>query len=222
MTNDLDTSTRPGKWIKRGPQPEVPATPPLPSIAIAKLLAEIRECTNPEEKKRLESRFSDECATYDALHPDSLPINAKQICEDFTASLRPIVGADFGLSISDNATQDEWVAMHHQLLQCKRHASQWLSKSRKFASDKWGIDFVAESEAQLELQLGIEHKPKVMVDDVGAMVLAKAGRMASMVGSITKGLGGNVDTIPPGLLVEIRSAMKPVAVFIAMLEEVGE
>jgi hypothetical protein len=222
MTNDLDTSIRPGKWIKRGPQPEVPATPPLPSIAIAKLLAEIRECTNTKEKEILEAKFNAECATYDALHPDSLPIDAKKLCEDFTASLRPIIGADFGLSISENATQHEWVAMHHQLLQCKRHAAQWLSKSRKFASDKWGVDFVAESEAQLELELGIERKPTVIEDDVGVMVLAKAHRIASMVASISKGLGGSAVTIPSGVMGEIRVAMRPVGEFLAMLEEVSE
>ena len=63
-----------------------------------------------------------------------------------------------GITIPENTSQDEWKAIHLQIITCKKAASKWLSQSRKFAVDHWGIDYAAETEVQLELSLGIERK----------------------------------------------------------------
>jgi hypothetical protein len=65
-----------------------------------------------------------------------------------------------GLAIPDSTTQEAWTDLHRAILTCKRAAGKWLSQSRKWATDRWGIDYVAETEVQLELALGIETKDK--------------------------------------------------------------
>jgi hypothetical protein len=65
-----------------------------------------------------------------------------------------------GLTIPEETTQDQWVEIHRTIITAKRAAGKWLSESRKWATGKWGIDFVAETEVQLELALGIEAKEK--------------------------------------------------------------
>ena len=59
------------------------------------------------------------------------------------------------LSIPADTTQEQWTDIHRSLLVCKKSATKWLSQSRSFASDRWGLDYVAETEVQLELGLGI-------------------------------------------------------------------
>jgi len=73
-----------------------------------------------------------------------------------------------GLSIPDETTQEQWESIHRHILLAKRAAGKWLSQSRKWASDRWGIDYVAEAEVQLELGLGIEmkeEKPSINAQD---------------------------------------------------------
>jgi hypothetical protein len=63
-----------------------------------------------------------------------------------------------GLAIPDETTQEQWEALHRHILLAKRAAGKWLSQSRSWASQRWGIDYVAETEVQMELALGIESK----------------------------------------------------------------
>lgn len=65
-----------------------------------------------------------------------------------------------GLAIPDSTTQQGWTDLHSAIITCKRAAGKWLSQSRKWATERWGVDFVAETEVQLELSLGIEAKDK--------------------------------------------------------------
>jgi hypothetical protein len=65
-----------------------------------------------------------------------------------------------GITIPDETTQEQWAEIHRTILTAKRASSKWVSQSRKWASERWGIDFVAETEVQLELSLGIEHADK--------------------------------------------------------------
>jgi hypothetical protein len=64
------------------------------------------------------------------------------------------------LSIPDDTTQEQWAEIHRSLLVCKKSAAKWLSQSRSFASDRWGLDYVAETEVQLELSLGLPEPTK--------------------------------------------------------------
>jgi hypothetical protein len=65
-----------------------------------------------------------------------------------------------GLTIPDETTQEQWAEIHRTILTAKRAAGKWVSQSRKWATERWGIDFVAETEVQLELALGIEQREK--------------------------------------------------------------
>jgi len=65
-----------------------------------------------------------------------------------------------GLTIPDETTQEQWSEIHRTILTAKRAAGKWVSQSRKWATERWGIDFVAETEVQLELALGIEQREK--------------------------------------------------------------
>jgi hypothetical protein len=64
------------------------------------------------------------------------------------------------LSIPTDTTQEQWAEIHRSLLVCKKSAAKWLSQSRSFASDRWGVDYVAETEVQLELSLGLPEPVK--------------------------------------------------------------
>jgi hypothetical protein len=77
-----------------------------------------------------------------------------------TALIDPNIITPEGLAIPDSTTQEGWTDLHRGILTCKRAAGKWLSQSRKWATEKWGIDYVAETEVQLELALGIECKDK--------------------------------------------------------------
>ena len=63
-----------------------------------------------------------------------------------------------GLSISDTTTKDEWESIHRTIITCKKAAGKWLNQSRSFATAKWGLDYAANAEIQMELALGIESK----------------------------------------------------------------
>ena len=65
-----------------------------------------------------------------------------------------------GLQLSDTLGQSEWQNIHRTVLTCSKASRAWLRQSREFASGKWGADYVAEVEIQLELDLGIESKEK--------------------------------------------------------------
>lgn len=163
MITDLDRSIRPNKWIKRGPQPEVVPPPPNPLIALNNLLARIREEKNPKEKERLEAEFKRECEIYDAINPNSMPLDISAIYREIVTTIAPIanqsaqiIPSDF--SMPETVSRDQWLAIHKQIIVCRRSSSVWLSKSRKFASDRWGREFVISSEVQMEMDLGIENK----------------------------------------------------------------
>jgi hypothetical protein len=72
------------------------------------------------------------------------------------------------LNIPDNCTMQQWMDIHRSVLTCKRAAGKWLTQSRLFAVGKWGNEWTADAEAQLELDLGLpmpEDKPTLNPDD---------------------------------------------------------
>ena len=64
------------------------------------------------------------------------------------------------ITIPAETTQDQWADIHRNLLLAKNSAAKWLTQSRKFAADRWGLDYVAETEVQLELGLGLPQPEK--------------------------------------------------------------
>jgi hypothetical protein len=67
---------------------------------------------------------------------------------------------DGTIIIHEATTQTDWTAMHSKLIHAKRYAAGWLKQSREFATTRWGIEFVADAEVQMEMDLGIEMKEK--------------------------------------------------------------
>ena len=63
-----------------------------------------------------------------------------------------------GLSISDTTTKDEWEEIHRTIITCRKAAGKWINQSRSFATARWGLDYAANAEIQMELALGIESK----------------------------------------------------------------
>jgi hypothetical protein len=72
------------------------------------------------------------------------------------------------LNLPETLTPAEWTDIHKDILVCKRAASKWLSQSRDYSTARWGMEFTADTEAQLELDLGLtlaEAKPTLNPDD---------------------------------------------------------
>jgi len=72
------------------------------------------------------------------------------------------------LNLPDTLTPAEWTDIHKDILVCKRAASKWLSQSRDYSTARWGMEFTADTEAQLELDLGLtlaDEKPTLNPDD---------------------------------------------------------
>lgn len=59
------------------------------------------------------------------------------------------------LTLPDTLTKAEWADIHRDLLLCKKAAAKWLQQSRDYSTDKWGLEYTADTEAQLELDLGL-------------------------------------------------------------------
>jgi hypothetical protein len=72
------------------------------------------------------------------------------------------------LNLPETLTPAEWTNIHKDILVCKRAASKWLSQSRDYSTSRWGMEFTADTEAQLELDLGLtlaDEKPTLNPDD---------------------------------------------------------
>jgi hypothetical protein len=67
---------------------------------------------------------------------------------------------DKQLIIPDNATPEQWADIHGSIMLAKRMAGKWLKASREYGEKNFGLDFVAETEVQMEFTLGIEVNDK--------------------------------------------------------------
>ena len=68
------------------------------------------------------------------------------------------------LILPETLTPAEWTLIHKDILTCKRAASKWLQQSRDYSNGRWGMEFTADTEAQLEFDLGLalpEAKPNL-------------------------------------------------------------
>ena len=59
------------------------------------------------------------------------------------------------LTIADDTTQKQWIDIHATILICRKASRSWLKQSREWAEGKWGADYVADAETQMELALGL-------------------------------------------------------------------
>ena len=83
-----------------------------------------------------------------------------------------------GVTIPATATQAEWIAIHSRIMLCGVAHKKWLKGSRAYAMAKWGEEFLAESEVQMELDLGIEapkETPKLNPADKSSAIVTIEG-----------------------------------------------
>jgi len=69
--------------------------------------------------------------------------------------INPTTFAANALHIPPDISPPAWAEMHRTILLCRASSRLWLRKSRAFAAEKWGAEFVAEQEIQMEMDLGL-------------------------------------------------------------------
>ena len=67
----------------------------------------------------------------------------------------PTTFAPDKVTIPEDATQEQWQAIHGTIMLCRKASRAWLKQSREWAEGKWGAEYVAEAEEQMELALGL-------------------------------------------------------------------
>jgi hypothetical protein len=184
QTADLDVSTKPGKWTKRGVQPPVESSPSAPLAALNALAAKIREEADPVAKSRLEAEYAAQAKALEEVTTDSTSVKLGEAIIEIVSTFAPIVDphpdAEESIRMPETMTRAQWQEVHGRIMQCKRAAAGWLAKSRRFASERWGAEFVGKVEAQMELALGIEHRDVTDTPAVDVVRVAMTiGRRAS-------------------------------------------
>jgi len=89
-----------------------------------------------------------------------------------------------GLNLPATLTADDWTDVHRDILTCKKLASKWLSQSRDYATNRWGEEFMNDTELQLELKLGIdlpEAKPTLNPADKTKAIVTIEGLSQSFI-----------------------------------------
>ena len=59
------------------------------------------------------------------------------------------------LGIPDDISEAYWLSMHKTILLCRASSRLWLRESRAYAAARWGVEWVADAELQMELDLGL-------------------------------------------------------------------
>ena len=162
----LATQATPHKWERRGVQPEVVPVKPSGFTALMRLAAAVAEASDPAEKAQLEAEYRKEATSVADLTEDIGDHKLRLIeGEMIAAGFAPIVEPE-------EMSRKDWTAFHSRLMACKRKAAAWLARSRDFAIERWGNDFVEKSEAQMELALGIEPRQLPQRDDAPEVRMA--------------------------------------------------
>ena len=89
-----------------------------------------------------------------------------------------------GLNLPATLTPEEWTDVHRDILTCKKLASKWLTQSRDYGTNRWGEEFMNDTELQLELKLGIalpEAKPALNPPDKTKAIVTIEGLSQSFI-----------------------------------------
>jgi hypothetical protein len=78
------------------------------------------------------------------------------------------------VAIPEDATQEQWASIHQTILICRKASRSWLKQSREWAESKWGADYVAEAETQMELALGLPQPDATLKPDLNPSDKSKA------------------------------------------------
>lgn len=157
------------KWVKRGVQPEVIPEKPSGATLLARLSVRMRDEPDKAERARLQAEYDAEVKVIAAMSESAQERNMREVYTEIVSTFAPVIAPKSpqeveSLEMPEAMTRPEWLAFHRRLVTCRHHAGHWLSKSRRFAMERWGLDFVTDSETQMELALGLESKPRIDVD----------------------------------------------------------
>jgi len=87
-----------------------------------------------------------------------------QLTENNNALIRAIISDLNNPSLS----KEEWFDIHSKCVAAKHLGSKLVKYSRLRATTEWGVEFVADSEVQIEMDLGVQfgdEKPKLNAQD---------------------------------------------------------
>lgn len=95
-----------------------------------------------------------------------------------TEIIDPATFAPDRVTIPADATQDQWQEIHRTILLCRKASRAWLKQSREYAAGRWGEEYVATAEEQMELALGLpqpEEKPQLNPEDKSRAIVTIEG-----------------------------------------------
>lgn len=82
------------------------------------------------------------------------------------------------LKLSNDLTKDDWELIHKNVLVARYAARSWVKQSREYAENKWGAEYVAQCEQQLEMELDLprlEVKPSINPSDKSGGIITIEG-----------------------------------------------
>lgn len=78
------------------------------------------------------------------------------------------------LILPADMSKAQWQVVHHQILAARNFARRWINQSRAFAEERWGADYVAAAETQMELALGLSSVERAPKPDINPCDKTKA------------------------------------------------
>ena len=78
------------------------------------------------------------------------------------------------VTIPQDATQEQWADIHRTILLCRKASRTWVKQSREWASERWGAEYVAQCEQQMELALGLPPSDTTPKPDINPADKTKA------------------------------------------------
>lgn len=91
---------------------------------------------------------------------------------------------DGSIEFRDGLSKEEWYEDHRKFIHAKKFANAWIKKSREYGIERFGVDYVADSEVAIEVDLfgdKIEEKVSVEADDKSKGIFTLHGMSQSFV-----------------------------------------
>ena len=224
QTTDLDRSIRPGKWQSRGVQPEVPPCKKSLLVSLAELAAEIKIERDDMRKAALEARFKADTKALDALTCDPTSVSLRdtltEISDCFSVIVDPPADLAEEIEMPESMTRVQWRQVHERILKGERGIKKWLGKSRKFASERWGQDYVVQSEAQMCLALGDEPRAIVERPEQPERDVAMAEQLGKTFARWTRIV--DIERVTPDKARAMLVVLEPVADVVRKLRKVAQ
>jgi hypothetical protein len=124
-----------------------------------------------------------------------------------TETNNPLITAITTALANPKLTKEEWFEIHAQCVAAKHLGSKLVKHSRETATASWGVEFVADSEVQIEMDLGVQfldEKPKLNPSDKSTGITTIEATNASFIAWERK----MHDEIPTWDEVRLRKALE--------------